>query len=65
VGIAGLAGLILWRFPKVLPGLLSAGRISSTPFTVIFANYESLAVAGGILLLGWLFTRDTFFARHL
>ena len=63
VGAAGFLGLILWKFPRLLKGVLENAGTASNSLTGVFSHYESLAVAGGVFLLVWLLTKERFFAE--
>ena len=63
-GIAGMAGLVLWRFPKLFNGILETTGTSAIPWGNIISNGAPLAVIAGAFIMVWLLTRDSFFAER-
>lgn len=63
-GVMGLAGLLFWRFPKLLGGMLGSGGTGSFPWSTIFSGGTPFIAAVGALLVVWFLTRDSFFAER-
>jgi hypothetical protein len=61
-GVMGLAGLLFWRFPKLLGGIL--GGTGSFPWSTMFSGGTPFIAAVGALLVVWFLTRDSFFAER-
>ena len=63
VGIAGLARLLVWRFPKILAGVVDITGVSLPDFKNVFSNGAPFAVIIGVVFMVWALTRDSFFAE--
>ena len=64
VGVAGLSGLLLWRFPQLFTGIIDVTGRSAPDLKNLFSNGAPLVVIVGVLVMIWLLTRDSFFAER-
>ncbi len=63
-GIAGLIGLLFWRFPQFFDGAVNATGTSAVNWTGMVSNGAPFAVIVGVLVTVWLLTRDSYFAER-
>jgi len=63
-GIAGLAGLLLWRFPQTFTGIIDSAAASLIDFKSVLSNGAPLLIIAGVLVMVWVLSRDTFFAKR-
>ena len=64
VGVAGLSGLLLWRFPQLFTGIIDVTGSSASDLKNVFSHGAPLAVIAGVVVMVWLLTRDSFFAER-
>jgi hypothetical protein len=64
VGIAGLLGLLVWRFPQLFAGVFDSAARTAPGFTNVFSDGAPLAVIIGALVLVWGLTRGSFPAER-
>ena len=64
VGIAGFIGLLLWRFPGILNGIIDSSHRPLPDINTVFSNSAPLAVIIGLIIMVWVLTRDSFFAER-
>ena len=64
VGALGLIGLFYWQFPQMFTGVIDLAGRSLPDIKNVFSNGTPLIAIIGLLVMAWVFTRDSFFAER-